>query len=100
MIMMLVKDESTWAADLARVVVALTSKPEGPWGTYHASGEGRCTWHEFALAILDEGRARALVDPAKAVAAVERSPASRALPMAEKSLGTLPLRCIFWSMAA
>jgi len=57
----------TWTVDLATVVVALVRGGEGPWGTYHASGEGRCSWHQFAQAILDEAQSRRLVDPAKAV---------------------------------
>lgn len=58
----------TWTVDLAKVVVALIQRGPGPWGTYHASGEGRCTWHEFAMSILDESRARGLVDGTKVVA--------------------------------
>ncbi len=57
----------TWTLDLAAVIVALIQKGGGQWGTYHASGEGQCTWHEFALAILREAQARELVPPTKAV---------------------------------
>jgi dTDP-4-dehydrorhamnose reductase len=58
----------TWTVDLARVVVELIRRGEGPWGTYHASGEGRCSWHQFAEAILVEGKARGFVPATKAVA--------------------------------
>ena len=58
----------TWTIDLARVLVELIRRGEGPWGTYHASGEGKCNWHQFAEAILEEGRSLGLLDAAKAVA--------------------------------
>jgi len=57
----------TWTVDLAFVVTSLVQRGEGSWGTYHTSGEGRCSWHQFALAILEEAQARGLVEPAKRV---------------------------------
>jgi len=57
----------TWTRDLAHVVVALVQRGEGPWGTYHTSGEGKCSWHEFALAILEDARAVGILNPAKPV---------------------------------
>lgn len=57
----------TWTGDLSRVVVELIRRGEGPWGTYHTSGEGQCSWHQFALAILEECRRAGILDPAKAV---------------------------------
>lgn len=38
----------TYAADLARMVLALVDREAR--GLYHASNEGRCTWHELAVA--------------------------------------------------
>jgi len=57
----------TWTLDFATVIVALIQKGGGGWGTYHASGDGQCTWHEFALAILQEAQARDLVPATKLV---------------------------------
>jgi dTDP-4-dehydrorhamnose reductase len=51
----------TWAADLARLFPEMLRLADGRWGTYHASGEGQCTWYGFARAILDEAVGRGLV---------------------------------------
>jgi dTDP-4-dehydrorhamnose reductase len=53
----------TWAADLARALVAITGHMdkkgrEVPWGTYHFCGRGHTSWHGFAEAIVEEGRRR------------------------------------------
>ena len=39
----------TWTHDLAAALVALMER--GATGTFHATNEGSCTWHEFALEI-------------------------------------------------
>lgn len=57
----------TWTVDLAAVVSSLVQKGDGPWGTYHASGEGQVSWHGFAQEILTQAQARQLIDPAKVV---------------------------------
>jgi len=57
----------TWARDLCDVIVQIAQHREGPWGTYHVSGEGRCSWFQFAEAILQEAKLRGLVPPTKAV---------------------------------
>lgn len=41
----------TYAADLAGGVLALLECAE--FGTYHVTGSGECTWHEFALAACE-----------------------------------------------
>ncbi len=53
----------TWAADLAKLFPAMMERAgtEARWGTYHASGEGQCTWLDFARAILEEGTARGMI---------------------------------------
>jgi len=51
----------TWTGDLARLVPTLIANAENRWGTYHASGEGQCTWFEFARAIQEEANARGLI---------------------------------------
>ncbi|MFQ5657017.1 MAG: dTDP-4-dehydrorhamnose reductase [Candidatus Methylomirabilales bacterium] len=47
----------TWAADLARAVGRLIEK--APFGLYHLTNSGYCSWFEFAQAILtDAGLSR------------------------------------------
>lgn len=41
----------TWTADLAGGVLALLERAE--YGTYHVTGSGDCTWHEFAVAACE-----------------------------------------------
>ncbi len=47
----------TCAQDLAEALLILSeiigSKEEIAWGTYHYSGKGVISWHEFAQAVLD-----------------------------------------------
>ncbi|MEI8096287.1 MAG: dTDP-4-dehydrorhamnose reductase [Spirochaetales bacterium] len=62
----------TWTRDLATVMAELLSRPvlaanDPAWGTYHVSGEGQCSWFEFAQAILERGRAEGLLDPASPI---------------------------------
>lgn len=46
----------TWTKHLARALVALLHTDAA--GVLHAAGSGRCSWYEFASAILDEARSR------------------------------------------
>ena len=51
----------TWTVDLGRALVqlclhALAGAGEPAWGTYHFCGEGPVNWHNFAEAIIEEGR--------------------------------------------
>jgi dTDP-4-dehydrorhamnose reductase len=57
----------TWTKDLAKVIVKALRANRPVWGTYHASGEGWCSWYDFAEAILVHGRAIGLLDPNKSV---------------------------------
>ena len=43
----------TWARDLSECIVTFIQKDCSSYGIYHASGEGKCSWHDFALAIQD-----------------------------------------------
>lgn len=43
----------TWTVELARVMSALIES--GRYGLYHASGQGVCTWFDFAQEILRQG---------------------------------------------
>jgi dTDP-4-dehydrorhamnose reductase len=51
----------TCAADLADAILtiseAIRTKEDIAWGTYHYCGQGVISWHEFAQAILDIGKA-------------------------------------------
>ena len=55
------KGSPTWSFDLSSVIVLLIKKfSEGeniPFGIYHFTNEGICTWFDFATAIYEEGRA-------------------------------------------
>jgi dTDP-4-dehydrorhamnose reductase len=53
----------TYAGDLARLIVALVTRPEAvPFGTYHAGGDPPASWCEFAGVILARAHARRLID--------------------------------------
>lgn len=41
----------TWARDLSDSVVALVERR--PFGTFHVTGTGQCTWHDFAVAACE-----------------------------------------------
>jgi dTDP-4-dehydrorhamnose reductase len=55
------KGSPTWAFDLSKVIISfvqqITAGKNIPFGIYHFTNEGICTWFEFAGAIYDEGRA-------------------------------------------
>ena len=62
----------TWTHDLAAVIVRILQDSRGSSrrpepGTYHVSGEGQCSWFDFATAILAGGRAHGLLDPTRPV---------------------------------
>ncbi|HET6653751.1 MAG TPA: dTDP-4-dehydrorhamnose reductase [Nocardioides sp.] len=51
--------QPTWTADVADLVVRLV-EADAPAGTYHATSSGRCSWFDFARAVV----AAAGLDPA------------------------------------
>ena len=59
----------TYAGDLADGVLALIERAE--FGTYHVTGSGECTWHEFAVAACE------LAGVAASVAAISSRELSR-----------------------
>ena len=50
----------TWAPDLARAVMTLIGEVESgknvPFGIYHYTNEGDCSWYKFAEEIYARGR--------------------------------------------
>lgn len=50
----------TWTADLADGLVALLERAE--YGTYHVTGSGDCSWHEFASAACEAAGVPAKVE--------------------------------------
>ncbi len=53
----------TYTGDLAKAIFHLLttcancrSTTDVPYGIYHFANEGSCSWHEFACAIVEEGR--------------------------------------------
>jgi dTDP-4-dehydrorhamnose reductase len=51
----------TWTADLANAMrrLAVTSR----FGTYHCTASGECTWHEFAVHVVERAGLSVAVDP-------------------------------------
>jgi dTDP-4-dehydrorhamnose reductase len=56
----------TWTNDLAEAIFKLLAlvdtphssplTPHRPYGIYHFSGEGECSWYQFAVEIIDQAR--------------------------------------------
>lgn len=51
----------TWAGDLAELIVSVIASGSEEYGIYHFSGEGQCSWHEFAGEIYKMGWEKGLV---------------------------------------
>jgi dTDP-4-dehydrorhamnose reductase len=55
----------TWALDLSQAIVTLILQVESgkkiPYGIYHFTNEGICTWFKFALSIYEEGTALSIL---------------------------------------
>ncbi len=52
----------TWARDLSECIVTFIQKDCSSYGIYHAGGEGKCSWHAFALAIQDKAIQEGMLD--------------------------------------
>src|SRR6185503_17516938 len=56
----------TWARDVAETMVRLVPRladGTAPYGVYHVTNAGACSWHEFARAALELAGVRAEVTP-------------------------------------
>lgn len=45
----------TWTRDLINFIVSVLKNESTQYGIYHASGEGACSWHDFAELISELG---------------------------------------------
>ncbi len=81
----------TFTGDLARAIFNLLdleiTHEETPYGLYHFSNEGTCSWHEFAEAILAE--ARAVGEPIMAKRVVSIGTADYPLPATRPAYSVL-----------
>ncbi len=64
----------TSAKDIVEVITELLIKyqktKELPWGLYHCSGHGICSWHEFSKAVFDCGVTEGILDKAPTINAI------------------------------
>ena len=80
----------TNAVDLAHVLLMLSCTQE--YGVYHCTGEGICSWYDFAAAIVFEGGVDASVAPVTSIQYKEMHPESADRP-AWSALDNRMLRC-------
>lgn len=80
----------TNAVDLAHVLLQLAATEE--YGVYHCTGEGICSWYEFASAIMTEGKIPASVSPCTSAEYKEKHPEAADRP-AWSALDNRMLRC-------
>jgi dTDP-4-dehydrorhamnose reductase len=52
----------TWANDLAKAIVLILNNTEILSGIYHFTDAGKISWHDFALAIYEEGTKTGILD--------------------------------------
>lgn len=80
----------TNAVDLAHVLLQLAATQE--YGIYHCTGEGICSWYDFAAAIIAGGKVDATVDPCTSPEYKAKHPESADRP-AWSALDNRMLRC-------
>lgn len=80
----------TNAVDLAHVLLQLAVTEE--YGVYHCTGEGICSWYEFAAAIIAEGKIPASVSPCTSTEYKQKHPEAAERP-AWSALDNRMLRC-------
>ena len=51
----------TWTKDITELIQTILKSDSKAYGTYHFSGEGECSWFDFAGEIYDLGRERGLI---------------------------------------
>lgn len=80
----------TNAVDLAHVLLQLAATEE--YGVYHCTGEGICSWYDFAAAIIEGGKVDATVAPCTSPEYKAKHPESADRP-AWSALDNRMLRC-------
>ena len=80
----------TNAVDLAHVLLQLAATQE--YGIYHCTGEGICSWYDFAAAIIAGGKVDATVAPCTSAEHKAKHPESADRP-AWSALDNRMLRC-------
>jgi dTDP-4-dehydrorhamnose reductase len=80
----------TNAVDLAHTALQLGATEE--YGVYHCTGEGICSWYDFACAIIEEAGVNASVSPCTSAEYKAANPASADRP-AWSALDNRMLRC-------
>ncbi len=80
----------TNAVDLAHVLLQLAATQE--YGIYHCTGEGICSWYDFASAIIANGKVDATVAPCTSPEYKAKHPESADRP-AWSALDNRMLRC-------
>ena len=80
----------TNAVDLAHVLLQLAATQE--YGIYHCTGEGICSWYDFAAAIIAGGKVDATVAPCTSPEYKAKHPESADRP-AWSALDNRMLRC-------
>jgi dTDP-4-dehydrorhamnose reductase len=82
----------TAARDMAERMVLLLER-EAPAGVYHAANAGRCSWYEFARAIVEAAGLSVEIAPrSSAEDSVRRPPCSVLVDTRSAGLGLLPAR--------
>jgi len=52
----------TWTRDLTGLIVSIIQRNSTDYGTYHISGEGKCSWYGFAKEIYKLGKSMKLIE--------------------------------------
>ncbi len=55
------KGSPTWTKDLTGLILEILKSGSEAYGTYHLSGEGECSWHEFAAEIYHQAKEKGLI---------------------------------------
>ncbi|AOS97193.1 dTDP-4-dehydrorhamnose reductase [Microbulbifer aggregans] len=61
----------TYATDIASVILSLTriyrDTGDLPWGIYHCSNQGTCSWYDFACEIFNQAESQGFLESSPAV---------------------------------
>jgi dTDP-4-dehydrorhamnose reductase len=85
----------TYAADAGKLVVSLIAM-SAPYGTYHLSNAGECSWHAFADAILEAAGQPARAHPIASIEAPGKARRPKHSALESERLAPLGLRARPW----